>query len=794
MKLRIRTAVIIVFAVVGIAPAIISAGVVYNRAIQSKFAQVDQRHLLFAKQLADSLRVHGEGLTTTFRTIADAQRRGADVYQFRGLMQEMGVRRVATLNATNGAVISEISAELGVSDPVMTENGPDILRSRTIDGLQISPVHADDDGTNVITVYQRLGGTVSAAVIDTSSIAQLGRSVSFGDHGHAAIVDQEGNILSHPRAQWVDERRNIKTVSAVRRMIAGDTGVERFYSPAFAGDMVAGLTSIDGLGWGVMVPQPVEELYAAALRQASPVLSVLLGLVVIAALLFAMVMRCVARPLERTVAALKSQDGRSLDPADTAVCIAEFQNFLDAYNGAVHRLSDFEGRLDKAARTDSVTGLTNRLGFEADARNLLDSKSVRRAGASLIYIDIGKLRDVNEERGHAFGDRLLRHVGQGLSNALASVAGQSYGVPEPLLGRIGGDEFAILLPGITGQRDVNDALETIRAKLVDLPFSMAFSVAIGSARFPDHADNVSTLVRLADVACQHAKRSGPDEYCDYDDVGPLGSDKEIRTAFARALTRDEVFLEYQPKICLRTGAVRSVEALVRWHHPKAGRVPPGAFLPALQHHSLMADLGEWVTQRALKDLKWLDVQGHQLRMAINIGTEHFIAEGFADRFINTVKAMEVEPSRMEVEITEDTIWNSSARSANNLSALIDAGFIVSIDDFGKGYSNFARFAELAVGFVKFDRSIIAEALSSDRIATMAHQITQMAHALGAKVVVEGIETEAQMQFCRSLKADMVQGFLIARPLGRDALVEFLDAQALKNDDETQQVARLVQTA
>ncbi|MEL6946725.1 MAG: GGDEF domain-containing phosphodiesterase, partial [Pseudomonadota bacterium] len=283
------------------------------------------------------------------------------------------------------------------------------------------------------------------------------------------------------------------------------------------------------------------------------------------------------------------------------------------------------------------------------------------------------------------------------------------------------------------------------------------------------------LMRLADIAMYHAKKRGKGRYQIFDEtIGNL-SVSELRAAVEAAIDKDELTLEYQPKVCCRTRMIRSVEALVRWDHPEHGRIAPNEWIPAIVNSPVMLALGEWVADRAMKDQMRWERNCIRLNVAINVGAEHFSHPNFVARMCEIAKDNGFDPGNMELEITENTAFANEQRTDTVIESLHRAGFQIAIDDFGTGYSNMARLARLPVDSLKVDRSVINNALTDQRVAHLLRCVIAMARALGCKTVAEGIESQEHIDMAEAQGVHILQGFYFSGSLGASELEKWVRA-------------------
>jgi diguanylate cyclase (GGDEF)-like protein len=413
---------------------------------------------------------------------------------------------------------------------------------------------------------------------------------------------------------------------------------------------------------------------------------------------------------------------------------------------------------------DVLTGLPNRALFtDRVERSLV---AARRDGTHpvVMLLDLDRFKEVNDTLGHHHGDELLRQIGPRIASALRT---------SDTVARLGGDEFAVLLPDASCAQAGAEVGEKIMQAL-DEPFriesvEVEIGASLGIAAFPEHGEDVETLVQRADVAMYGAKagRTGSELYAHATDDrrDPLVLVGELR----RAMDDGELTVVYQPKVHLRTGAVEGVEALVRWRHPDRGLVFPSSFVGHAEHTGLMRPLTMHVLDRALAQLAaWRD-GGLDLRVAVNISARSLLDRGLADEVAQRLRAHRVPPAALELEVTEATIMSDPARAADVLDALSRIGVRLSVDDFGTGMSSVQGLNRLPVEELKIDRSLLHD-------ATVVRSTIGLAKSLDLRVVAEGIEDEQMRARLAALGCDLGQGYLFSPPLQAAEIVGWADAQ------------------
>ncbi|MEM7288988.1 MAG: EAL domain-containing protein, partial [Pseudomonadota bacterium] len=741
MNLNIRTGLLVAFIAVGLLPLAGLTWLTYERTLAREFNEVKDRHLLLAENLSSALSRYERDLRTTVKTISSTLGRTGKVENSQELLNTLGIQSVSIVDPKTGDILHS-SANSKFSNELLAM----IKGYATTSNFEFTPVFKLSQGINALFLVAKSGENIAVAQISTKYFQELGKEISFGEKGHAAIVDQHGNVLSHPLDHWVKAAKNISAVSAVKRMMNGETGVERFYSPALEGDMIAGLTVVPGPGWGVMIPQPISELEAKAFANLMPLLAGFLIAILLTIISIRVSMRWLARPLENFNSDLQEQLQSGV-PKAVAPCrahsnIVELQEIVGAYNELARTVDNHASELAKRVYEDTVTGIGNRAYFTNGSKEQIRFRTSQEKRGVLIFLDLDGFKEINDVRGHSVGDAVLKAFAQSLYPAAKRFMDQKFrGITgtHPIIGRFGGDEFAILLPIPCDTENVAEICEELRDAVskpvridgIDIPCN----VSAGGAIYPDHGESVDELVRRADVALYRAKSKGKGGFVLYNRRNALGGKSEILAAVTNAIENDELILEYQPKFCLKNQDVTGVEALLRWQHPVHGRLTPDLFLNAIQKTNVMRKLGDWVAARAISEAIELENAGYPLKVAINIGTEHFSETDFVPSLIEKCEARDFPADRIQIEITEDVMDTSRTHFKETVENLQQNGFTVAIDDFGRGFSNLTRLANIPVDVIKLDRSLIDEASSNERVQVLLNSSVEMAHALGSAVIV-----------------------------------------------------------
>jgi diguanylate cyclase (GGDEF)-like protein len=431
-------------------------------------------------------------------------------------------------------------------------------------------------------------------------------------------------------------------------------------------------------------------------------------------------------------------------------------------------------QLADEAHHDPLTGLPNRRRFIEELEKTVYDSAGR--DCAVLMLDLDRFKEINDSFGHSVGDDLLCLVGPRLGRVLQ---------PGDLLARMGGDEFAVLLPDADHARalEVAHRLGTaLRDEFVLDGMPLHVDASIGIALCPDHGRDRSLLLARADTAMYAAKRDRRGfELWEPDGTQDSRDRLETLEQLRGALDTEELVPYYQPKLDLRTGAVIGVEALVRWQHPTRGLLTPDVFLPLAEQAGLMRRLALRVLERSLTDLRTWRAAGHELSVAVNLSVSNLQDVALPDQVAMLLDSLGVPARALTLEITEDVLMADAARTRQVLDGLRRLGVQLSIDDYGTGYSSLAYLRALPVHELKLDRSFVRNLTSDPRAAAIVRSTMQLSRDLGMTMVVEGVEDAEALAALCEWNCDIAQGFHVARPMAAGDFLPWLAARSLPAD-------------
>ena len=430
--------------------------------------------------------------------------------------------------------------------------------------------------------------------------------------------------------------------------------------------------------------------------------------------------------------------------------------------------------LERFAFIDPVTELPNRAMLAMMLSRSLSRAGVGRRQLALVWLNIDRFKDANDALGQDAGDRLLQAVGERLLDAPFAT---------DLVARVGGDDFALLLPRVDSMPHLRRLMDQVQKTFAE-PFAadgeaVVLSASCGVALHASGgAGDAHQLQEDAHSAMRSAKAAGGGGY-EVFAAGTSGrSSRRLRLdgEIRRGIAEDQYDAYYQPQIELKTMAVQTVEALVRWRHPRRGLLLPAEFIPFAEETALIIALGPCILARACRDLKgWYDELKTPPRLGVNVSAREVLRADVCGEVIRAAAAVGLTPASLEVEFTETAVLADPARAAEVAAALRAVGATVALDDFGTGYSSLTHLRDLAFDRVKIDRSFVSTCLTDRSSAAIVVAVTHLVHDLGMEVVAEGVETQAQLDYVTEVGCDAAQGYFLARPLSLPDCTAYLAA-------------------
>ncbi len=411
---------------------------------------------------------------------------------------------------------------------------------------------------------------------------------------------------------------------------------------------------------------------------------------------------------------------------------------------------------------DLLTGLPNRALFADRLTQSISFAAAHKKSFALLFLDLDHFKKINDSHGHQVGDRFLRQV----SGRLLECVG-----PLDTASRQGGDEFSIIIAELEHADEAAFMARKI-CEALSSPFQvdtlrLNASVSVGIAMYPKDGTHAEELLRNADIAMYHAKGSGRNQFQFFsEELNRTTHERlEIEAAITGALEKNEFEVYYQPQLNLASGQIESCEALIRWNHATKGLMGPGEFISVAEESGHIDAIGRWVLRRVAADFAEFARAGYpQMRLSVNVSAPQMRVHDFAAYISGIITEHKISVGRLELEVTESILMSDTEQAIKTISNLTAQGVRFSIDDFGTGYSSLSYLRSLKIHHLKIDRSFVADVISDPDDATIVRAIISLAHSLRLTAIAEGVETEEQLRFLREHGCDMVQGFLLARPM------------------------------
>lgn len=613
---------------------------------------------------------------------------------------------------------------------------------------------------------ERIGWIVIGLAVDNSVAAEIKRIVGLEVSFATRRDDGPWRLQASTLAPALQPH-------LLAQFTSGGLQFESVVDVSIEGEQLVTLASKLPRHGGAEVVAVLQESLESAL---APVRRLQRGLLLLSVLAIAIsilgsifIARNLARPVRSLSEYAKRIEGGDYSEPPRIARSDELGDLAVAFDHMRQGLATRESRILELAHRDTLTGLPNRALFHDRIQQAIASSTRLKHPLSVLTMDLDHFKYVNDTLGHHYGDLLLQEVGK----RLEAVARRDMDT----VARLGGDEFAVLLPADDGPgalklaRVLLQALEapmTLEGHVVDIRAS------IGIATFPEHGDDLITLMRHADIAMYVAKQNKTgvaayDVRSHIDNSARLSLMGELRTA----VEQNQLMLYYQPKVSFADPGGRHVEALVRWMHPQRGFVSPDDFIPYAEQTGYIQAVTRWVLNEAARQSVAWDASGWPIDISVNISARDLMNPEFPEACASILRRNSCDPARIVLEITESAMLDDPERALTNLLRLRELGSHLSIDDYGTGYSCLAHLKRLPVSELKIDRSFVMGMETDPSDATIVRSTIDLAHNMGLKVVAEGVENEGIFDLLRQLGCDMGQGYALSRPLDGPAILKWM---------------------
>jgi diguanylate cyclase (GGDEF)-like protein len=607
--------------------------------------------------------------------------------------------------------------------------------------------------------------------INPNFLGKLASSEKIGESGEIFFTDSSGSIIFHKPdssitgrlppelfRQLINQDDRHTTISAVHGGILRHFQAQKLHNCLYA--------------FAVYGENEFHNHRVDLGRSVTLITSI--AIFALIAFLMSILRRLLINPIRKlSVAAREMGRGQVLVPIDVR-SNDEIGDLANTFKQMGKNLAHYNEQVHYIAYHDSLTGLPNRLMFRDYLKRAIAEARRSHHELALLFLDLDNFKRINDTLGHQSGDKLLQSFADRINGCLREsdvVSHVSHDSPSSIIARLAGDEFIILLPSTTGITQTNKIARRILDVLAE-PFiinkqELFISTSIGIALFPGDGQSVDDLMKNADIAMYHAKKSGRNNFQYFS--GKMNEASlfklKIEGKLRHAVENGELELHYQPQVNMATGRISGAESLLRWHDPELGQISPEVFVPIAEEYGLIIPISEWLVREACQQgQQWLDTYNIPITMAVNISAVHFNGHDLESLIAKTLKQTGYAPQHLEVELTESSILNDPDQAIRTLAGLQRIGLQTSLDDFGTGYSSLNYLMRLPLNKLKIDRSFVQNLEMNDRGIAIISAIIAMAHSLNLEVIAEGVEEEKHIHLLRQMKCDILQGYHIARPM------------------------------
>ncbi|WP_141048304.1 putative bifunctional diguanylate cyclase/phosphodiesterase [Aliarcobacter cryaerophilus] len=448
--------------------------------------------------------------------------------------------------------------------------------------------------------------------------------------------------------------------------------------------------------------------------------------------------------------------------------IRELESIRHSMVDSFSRLENEKKEFFLMARTDSLSGLANRNSLQEFLNRLIPTAKRKKEEFAFLFLDLDHFKTINDSLGHNIGDELLQKISGILKKVLR---------PNDFIARVGGDEFVLIIQDYKSNLELTNIIKRVQKQLskpwVIQTHPVETTCSIGIAIFPQDGKDQISLMKSADIAMYEAKKHGRNQYHFFTKelndklLKIINLNKQMRIA----LKNGDYQLFYQPKVCLKDSKIIGVEALIRWIDKEKGFIPPSDFIPLAEENDFIIELGDWIVEEALNQyLDWKN-KGIDIVMSINISAKQFLQNRFAENLIEKINSKKIEPNRIILELTEYILIDQNNSVYSTLRKLNEFGVSISLDDFGTGYSSLSYLKKYPIDYLKIDKSFIDDSCNSQG-KVFIETIVKMGQTLNMKIVAEGVETQEQVEYLKSISCNLYQGYYFSKPIKAKELEEF----------------------
>lgn len=578
--------------------------------------------------------------------------------------------------------------------------------------------------------------------------------------GKFGFETQEALSVMQTRVkQWYDDYQKVQQIRSSKIWRADINYIENNIRP-LQSRIWKDLESLeaDVLAWSSHNTAAVEK---AAWQANIELWSMTSAAILFVVLVYLMISRTVLTPIAKIAGAITEEGKHVENIALPSKSSREIYALIASYNTMRRQIHHRQMALEHQALHDALTGLPNRALLQDRLEQAIQQAKRHKTDVALILLDLDRFKDINDSLGHSVGDQVLQEIGARLNVCLRS---------SDTVARLGGDEFAIIIPDAdTTQASffVEKVINKIDAPIVINEQNMYVGVSIGIALFPENGEDADTLMRQADIAMYDAKHNKKNYSFFHNEMEAISKDKlSLVGDLKEELNQPtgNLSLHYQPQINVQTGRIHSTEALLRWHHPQNGMMPPDEVVRMSEQSGLIRALTNWVLERAIKDCKDWSSNGFAFNVSVNLSAWNLQDASLPESIRHLLDQYELPPGRLTLEITESAVMSDPIHARNILTKLSGMGIQLDIDDYGTGFSSLAYLKILPVNGLKIDKSFVIEMEEDDNDKIIVQSTIDLAHNLNLMVIAEGVETAEALSSLKDFHCDFAQGYHIARPM------------------------------
>lgn len=636
-----------------------------------------------------------------------------------------------------------------------------------------------NSGKVVVSVINKVKdgiNTIGFVGIDITldSLPDIMNTYKLGSSSYSFLLSKNGEILYHPNKQLILQKSFNFTDPIIEKMsikmLTNFSGFERVNSTNK--DEYIGYSSVPITNWSVGVSISTKEANLPIKHVAQTIVVQTIMTCLLLIFFIHIFLKFTLKQFPILLNKLNLIKDGNLNIEIESKSIDEVGQISQAIQLMLNQLKKNINNINNLAYYDQLTSLPNRRLLTEKLNTIIDAASLNSSKFAIIFLDLDNFKRINDTDGHSVGDSILKEFSNRLKDTIGS---------DTTIARFGGDEFVIIVHHIEYKTSIlpytKKIKQTLSKPIIINQKIYYINASVGIAYYPDHGTTVDDLLSKSDIAMYKAKEGGKNklEYYDPSMMESILKKTKIEELLITALEQKEFILHYQPQYDSKTGEIRGFEALLRWNSPVLGFVSPDDLIPILEETGYIVQVGEWVIREACSKIKEIHSKlGLNLIVAVNISVVQLRDENFAERVQEIVNEYQIDPSLLEIEITESTFIHSFEQVSLILHQLYRFGIKIALDDFGTGYSSISYLKQLPIQILKIDRQFIKDIHINKEDRTFAAAIIRLAHELNLDVVAEGIESIAHVEYLEEWGCDFFQGYYFSKPISEDEMINLIE--------------------